>query len=151
MSLPTQLSHEEIQQRIPHKGTMCLLDKVEAWSVDEIVCSATSHLTSDHPLTAEGRLGVSAIIEYAAQAMAVHGGLLAAGASAPAAGYLTSIRQVKWYCDRLDTLGVPMQIRATRLSGDQSMVMYEFTAHANEVLLAEGRLSAVLDIRSLAM
>jgi hypothetical protein len=46
----------------------------------------------DNPLRAAGSLGVANAIEYAAQAMAVHGALLGGSDGAPQAGYLTSVR-----------------------------------------------------------
>ena len=77
---PRSLDRDAIMRRIPHQGTMCLLDAVLAWDDDHIRCSASSHLQPDHPLRAHGRLGAACGVEYAAQAMAVHGALVGAGA-----------------------------------------------------------------------
>ena len=71
------LDHAWIEQHIPHKGRMCLLDEVLSWD-------ATPHplpqrqrtARRDNPLRAHGRLGAACGIEYAAQAMAVHGALV---------------------------------------------------------------------------
>jgi predicted hotdog family 3-hydroxylacyl-ACP dehydratase len=62
---------------------MCLLDDVLSWDASRIRCRSASHRTPDNPLRAHGRLGAACGIEYAAQAMAVHGALV--GASAPLA------------------------------------------------------------------
>ena len=56
---------------------MCLLDAVLDWDDARITCRATSHADPANPLRADGRLGAANGIEYAAQAMAVHGALLA--------------------------------------------------------------------------
>ncbi len=56
---------------------MCLLDAVRDWSAEAITCTATSHTDPANPLRADGRLGAANGIEYAAQAMAIHGALLA--------------------------------------------------------------------------
>ena len=68
-----------IERHIPHKGSMCLLDGVTQWSEAEIVCHATSHRDPGNPLRSVDRdvngLGITAGIEYAAQAMAVHGAI----------------------------------------------------------------------------
>ena len=45
-----------------------------------------------NPLASGGRLDAVCGVEYAAQAMAVHGGLTAVPRAAPAAGYLASVR-----------------------------------------------------------
>ena len=73
----TGLDRAWIASHIPHQGSMCLLDYVEAWDRERIRCRASSHRAADNPLRAYGRLGAACGIEYAAQAMAVHGALLA--------------------------------------------------------------------------
>lgn len=124
---------------------MCLLNAVLEWSAQHIVCDAIGHGASDHPLRAFGRLGAVAGVEYAAQAMAVHGALLAAGPAATGQGYLTSVRSLNLCVERLDDLPGPIRVRAERLSGDARMVLYRFElAHAGVSLLT-GRASVVLD------
>ena len=66
-----------IAAHIPHQGSMCLLDAVREWSGEAITCTASSHTDPANPLRADGRLGAANGIEYAAQAMAIHGALLA--------------------------------------------------------------------------
>ena len=87
---PVPLDHAWIEQHIPHKGRMCLLDAVLSWDATRIRCRSASHRTPDNPLRAHGRLGAACGIEYAAQAMAVHGALVAA--SAPLASTITTQR-----------------------------------------------------------
>ena len=58
---------------------------------------ASSHRAADNPLRAHGRLGAACGIEYAAQAMAVHGALLAPPDSA-AAGRLSGQRARRHSC-----------------------------------------------------
>ncbi len=146
---PATLNHEGIAARIPHQGTMCLLDAVTEWSADHVVCRAVGHADPAHPLRAHGRLGVANGIEYAAQAMAVHGALVAGTEAAPRQGYLTSVRGVTLHAERLDDLPGPLDVRAERLSGDASNVLYRFTVgHAGRCLL-EGRAAVVLDADSL--
>ena len=138
-----------IAARIPHQGDMCLLDAVDHWSADHIVCRATSHTDPAHPLRAAGRLGAANGIEYAAQAMAVHGALVADANTAPRQGYLTSVRSVTLHADRLDDLDGPLDVRAERLSGDANNVLYRFTVHHGNRCLLEGRASVVLDAQAL--
>ncbi len=79
-----------IAAHIPHHGSMCLLDAVKNWSDSAITCRASSHADLANPLRAEGRLGAANGIEYAAQAMAIHGALIAGNDASPRQGYLTS-------------------------------------------------------------
>jgi predicted hotdog family 3-hydroxylacyl-ACP dehydratase len=127
---------------------MCLLDAVVDWSETAISCIATSHADPANPLRADGRLGAAAGIEYAAQAMAVHGALLAGDDGAPRQGYLASVRGVTLHVARLDDLPGQLDVHAERLSGDTSNVLYQFSvSHAGRCLLA-GRATVVLDTTS---
>jgi predicted hotdog family 3-hydroxylacyl-ACP dehydratase len=70
--------HDAICARLPHAGRMCLLDRLVAWDSESITCHASSHRDADNPLRSGGRLHAVAGVEYAAQAVALHGSLLAA-------------------------------------------------------------------------
>jgi predicted hotdog family 3-hydroxylacyl-ACP dehydratase len=134
-----------IAAHIPHQGGMCLLDRVESWDETHIVCRTASHRTADNPLRHEGSLGIANGIEYAAQAMAVHGALLAGDAPRPAAGFLTSVRNVHWHRPRLDDLDDELVVRAERLSGNEANILYQFSLHFGDALLLSGRASVMLD------
>lgn len=139
------LDHAAIAARIPHQGSMCLLDAVVDWSATAISCRAASHRDAANPLRAEGRLGAANGIEYAAQAMAVHGALLAGAGDAPRQGYLTSVRNVTLHVARLDDLPDELSVTAERLSGDSNHILYQFAlSHAGRCLV-EGRAAVVLD------
>jgi len=134
-----------IAARIPHQGSMCLLDGVESWDEQHIVCRSSSHRLADNPLRADGSLGITNAIEYAAQAMAVHGALLASTDEAPKAGYLTSVREVRWHRPRFDDVADDLSIRVERLSGNEINILYSFEIVAGEAALISGRASVMLD------
>lgn len=143
------LDHAWIAAHIPHQGSMCLLDAVLDWSENAISCRAISHRDPANPLRADGRLGAANGIEYAAQAMAIHGALLAGEDGPPRQGYLTSVRGVTLHVTRLDDLPEALTVQAERLSGDANNILYQFSlSHAGRCLL-EGRAAVVLDARSL--
>lgn len=146
---PQALDRAGIAARIPHAGSMCLLDAVTTWSAGHIECVASSHTDPANPLREAGRLGVSSGIEYAAQAMAVHGALVAGTDAAPRQGYLTSVRDVSLHGVRLDDLPGPLAVRAERISGDERQVLYRFTVGHGDRCLLEGRAAVVLDAESL--
>lgn len=143
---PATLGREGIAARIPHAGSMCLLDRLEGWDGRTIHCSTRSHGDAANPLrTASGLLAPCAI-EYAAQAMALHGGLLAAPEQTPSAGYLASVRGVRLHRMRLDDAPPPLHLHAERLSGDERQVMYHFRVLDGEGgPVAEGRAVVVLN------
>ncbi len=138
------LDRVAIAARIPHQGSMCLLDAVLAWDSGQIHCRASSHRQPDNPLRAAARLGAACGIEYAAQAMAVHGALLAPAGAPPRPGYLASVRSVQLAVDRLDDLPQDLDIVAERLSGDEHNILYHFRVeHAGNLLLS-GRAAVML-------
>ena len=138
------LDRAAIAARIPHQGSMCLLDAVLAWDSGQIHCRASSHRQPDNPLRAAARLGAACGIEYAAQAMAVHGALLAPEGAPPRPGYLASVRSVQLAVDRLDDLPQDLDIVAERLSGDEHNILYLFRVeHAGDLLLS-GRAAVML-------
>ncbi len=139
------LNHDWISQRIPHQGTMCLLERVIDWSENHIACAAISHTDPANPLAAAGRLGSANGIEYAAQAMAIHGALLAKADDRPRQGYLTSVRSVSLHVARLDDLPGELDVIAERLSGDGNHILYQFSLHHAGRCLLEGRAAVVLD------
>ena len=143
------LDHAAIAARIPHQGSMCLLAAVVDWSETTISCRAISHTDPANPLRGEGRLGAANGIEYAAQAMAMHGALLAQAGDQPRQGYLTSVRSVQLHVARLDDLPGELSIQAERLSGDGNHILYQFSlSHAGRCLL-QGRAAVVLDAAAL--
>ena len=64
-------------------------------------------------------------------------------------GYLTSVRGLNLYVDRLDHLPGPIRVSAQRLSGDARLVLYQFELEHCGVRLLEGRASVVLDAHAL--
>jgi len=140
-----RLTRAEIAGLIPHAGAMCLLDGVVSWDENRIRCVSRSHLDTGNPLRAEGRLPAVCGIEYAAQAMAVHGGLAGKTRGRPRAGFLASVRDVVCRRDRLDDLDGGLLVEAVRVLGDEARVIYEFRLWVGETEVLSGRAAVVLD------
>ena len=87
MSLPQQLDVKQLSILTPHQGPMLLLDRVEHWDENKIVCSAVSHLDANNPLRVNDRLSYIHVIEYGAQGAAIHLALIAIKANKPMVGY----------------------------------------------------------------
>ena len=134
-----KIDRDWIQARIPHRGSMCLLHSVTRWDSTEICCSARSHAAPENPLRNAHGLPISAGIEYAAQAMAVHGALLAVVDQPPQVGYLTSVRNVEWWTQRLDDTGDEITVHATRVSGNELSLLYDFRVLCLTRVLLRGR------------
>ena len=141
-----RLDREWIQRHIPHTGSMCLLDEVLTWDPEQIHCRSSSHRAPDNPLRAHGRLGAACGVEYAAQAMAIHGALVDGGPGT--VGYLASVRGVTLFVERLDDLPSDLVASATRVSSDAASVLYEFSVSSAGRVLLSGRATIIFDIRS---
>lgn len=135
-----QLEKEELCSLIPHTGRMCLLEKVLDWSATGIVCSATSHTDPANPLRNGDRLACVHLLEYGAQAMAVHGGLLArTSRTTVPPGYLAALRNVALHRNYIQDAGSPLIIQARMIASLTASFMYHFTVTAVDVPLASAR------------
>ena len=142
----TTLDQAGIAARIPHSGSMCLLHTLDAWCANSIRCSAIGHADAKHPLRTAGGLLAPVAIEYAAQAMALHGGLNAPPGSPPTPGFLAAVRNVKLHVQRLDDVPGTLAVSAQRLAGDERQALYRFALHsAAGALLVEGRATVILN------
>ena len=146
MTAPQTMEREGIARRIPHSGSMCLLSRLESWSASAIHCTSTTHRDPHNPLRSATGLLAPCAIEYAAQAMALHGGLIAAEGSEPSAGFLASARSVRFAVARLDTIEGALHLHAERVSGDERQILYQFALKdARGQPVADGRAVVVLN------
>lgn len=138
------IGRDELETLVPHSGDMCLLDGVVAWSETAVTCVSETHRAFDNPLRCDGRLAAVHALEYGAQAMAVHGGLLARRRGEPTGGgYLAALRNAVLHVPRLDNLDTALTVHAERLMADRGNLMYRFTIHAGERPVAEARATVV--------
>ncbi|MGE5128593.1 MAG: hypothetical protein ACM3IK_03120 [Sphingomonadaceae bacterium] len=136
------LTGTDFRDLIPHRGTMSLLAEVVRFDEETITCRAVSHRDPAHPLREQGVLPALCAIEYAAQAMAVHGALTEA--RAPRAGVLAAVRDVALNVERLDDIADDLLLTARRLIGGHRQILYEFVVHAGGRELVHGRAAVVL-------
>jgi predicted hotdog family 3-hydroxylacyl-ACP dehydratase len=142
----TRLDHAWIASHIPHQGSMCLLDNVESWDNEKIICKAQSHRAADNPLRSHDQLGAACGIEYAAQAMAVHGALLApADSTAARIGYLVSIRGTQLHVTRLDDIAADLVVEASCITRNENNILYQFRISAAGRLLLDGRATVIVN------
>ncbi len=138
------IGSEEIRRLVPHAGGMCLIDSVLQWDHESIHCCSTSHQSPDHPLRRDGQLSALHVFEYAAQAAAIHGALLArVNAVAARAGYLGALRHASLAIRRLDTIAGPLDVNARLLIGDRGNAIYACQVAAAGSVVAEARITIV--------
>ena len=138
-----RLDREAIARLVPHHGAMCLLEEVLDWDDNAITCRAISHHSPANPLCSVAGLPAIMGVEYAAQAVAVHGALTENSSSARK-GYLAALRDVACAVERLDNQAEDLVVRATRLAAESGRLLYDFCIEAGGRELLKGRLSVVL-------
>ena len=146
--LTPPLGRDAIARLVPHGGAMCLLDRALAWDAESIACEADRHRDPANPLRRDGGLPAVCGVEYALQAMALHGALLAGGAPQPA-GYLSSLRDVSLGgAARLDTVAGPLGVRARALAAEAGGFIYRFEVEGGGRPLLTGQAAIILPRRA---
>lgn len=132
---PAASAHPPLAELVPHAGPMCLLERVLEWDESRICCLAT--VAEPHPLAIDGRLPAAALIEYAAQAMAAHGRLVAPSrqngarhGERPPQGMLAGVRATELHCRWVEP--GPLEIRVERIVGDPANVLYGFSVRGSQ-------------------
>jgi predicted hotdog family 3-hydroxylacyl-ACP dehydratase len=139
------IGRDEILALVPHQGAMCLWDEVVGWDAQSVRLRAHNHRDPAHPLRRDGRLHALHLCEYGAQAMAVHGGLLARGrGTRAAAGLLVALRGVVLQVARIDDLPGALECEAQALVVADTGQQYAFRITHAGALLAEGRAAVML-------
>jgi len=131
-----------IASLIPHQGAMCLLAAVTRHDAEHILCTALSHRDAANPLRRDGCLPAIAGVEYAGQAMALHGALLDGDCQRP--GFLSALRGLRLAVERLDDIAAPLEITATALVRERTGLIYGFRVVADGATLLEGQATVML-------
>lgn len=136
-----KLNRHQIEELIPHEGNMCLIESVEFWDNDRIRCRSNTHRNQDNPLRLNGELSSLHLLEYGAQAMGIHGGLLK---KTTRPGVLAAVRNVQIHIDHLDNIHSEIIIEAHAQFKTESGVIYEFTiTDAQQNLLLKARATVI--------
>lgn len=139
------LGRAQIEALIPHAGAMCLLDRVIAWDATSIHARSASHRAATHPLRRDGRLHAIHLCEYGAQAMALHGGLLARSRHEVARpGLLVALRAVELAVDHIDDLAGDLDVHAECVALGAQAWQYTFRVSHAGAQLGSGRAMVAL-------
>ena len=141
MHRPLPIKKIHFQDLIPHEGSMVLIDQVDDWDLNKISCRSCSHLLSNNPLIVNNSLSSIHLIEYGAQAMAIHRGLLT-GESLQ--GFLAAVRDANFFIDNLDNVHGALHIQAIfELKINDNVVYTINVTDENNALLLKARASVV--------
>ncbi|WP_209442192.1 phosphotransferase [Neoroseomonas oryzicola] len=140
MSLPA--TRAAIARLVPHQGGMCLLDRVTACDADGIACLSATHRDASNPLRRDGVLPAVCGLEYALQAMALHGALTDGGPQG--VGFLAALAGVEVGAERLDDIQGDLAVSATALARESRGFIYGFAVEGGGRRLLSGRATVVL-------
>lgn len=133
-----------LEQLIPHAGAMCLIDRVEHWDSDRLRARCWSHHHPGHPLRRKGQLRIWHTLEYAAQAMAIHGGLLAhLRGEKLGQGFLAGTRNVAFHRAVLHSIETELTIEVVQQFAQSGNLIYDFQVASADAPLAEGTATVV--------
>ncbi len=139
------LTKDDLAAFLPHAGSMRLLDRAVSWDESSIRCYTKTHHDPANPLRRGACLDAVAGIEYAAQAMGVHVGLLNGGMPSDGSiGYVGGLRDVVFGIDRLDDCPGELTIDATRLFVGDDSFLYRFAISSGGREVINGRASIFL-------
>lgn len=130
-----------IRGLVPHAGAMCLLHEVLQADAHSIRARAVSHRDPANPLREGGVLPALCGVEYAAQAMAIHGSIQNKNTIRP--GMLAALRDVELAVDRLDDIAEDLLIEAHCLLNESGRFLYRFEIRASSRGLLQGRITVV--------
>lgn len=139
------LDRTDFAHLIPHAGQMCLLDVVVAWDGQSLHAQSERYAAASNPLRAAGALHAVHLAEYGAQAMAVHGALVARsrGDAAVRQGRLVSLREVVLAAEYVDAAGGRLDVHAQQLFADDAGAQYAFRVEQAGRVLASGRAAVI--------
>jgi predicted hotdog family 3-hydroxylacyl-ACP dehydratase len=142
--LTPPLDHAAIARLVPHQGGMCLLDRALAWDAARITCETAAHAAPDNPLRRDGMLPAVCGLEFALQAMALHGALTAGDGAPQPAGFVSSLREVRFGAERLDTVPGALRITAEALIAETRGFIYRFEVSGDGAVLLSGQAAVIL-------
>lgn len=116
-------------ERIPHKGAMCLIERVVETSADRIHCIARDHTDHDYPLRLDGTLFAATLVELGAQAAAVHTSLHTIADNH--VGLLVGLRDVNISVLTIDNVDDRLEVHADQLHVDPGVALYGFCVRCN--------------------
>lgn len=133
------MAPETLRQRLPHTGSMVLIDQVLNYDQTQLKARSQAHQRTDNPLIKTGiGLPASAALEMAAQAAALHGSLRA-GAPDPKPGFLASAREIRWSQPAFDSASSEIRIEVEWLASEPQGALYRFTVTSAPKMRVEGR------------
>ena len=135
----------DIGELLPHRASARMLERVIEWNEEFIRVATATHRAELNPLRRAGRLAAAHLVEYGAQAMALHGALKsrAEGSLAPSA-LLVAARDFRASREFIDDLTGDLELVARKLLATPASFQYAFDVFHQGERIAGGRVAAIV-------
>ena len=138
------LDAADLYRILPHSDDMRLIARIVEWDENSIRCTATSHRDPANPLRVGDLLPVLCGLEYAAQALALHGVLVANESADMSLNreriFVVIAKNVRCQVDRLDGFDDELEIRGRVVFRQSAAAVYGTEVEAAGRILLEGQL-----------
>lgn len=124
---------------IPHGDSMCMLDEIIAWDETRIHGRSHTFAADTNPLFENGQLDSVLLIEYGAQAAAVHAALLQSKLGEARPAYIGAVKDVELFTAMADN-STALDLHLQCLLSSSQGAIYELVAQQADTLLLRGRL-----------
>jgi predicted hotdog family 3-hydroxylacyl-ACP dehydratase len=111
---------------------MLLIDTVKCWTSTRITTTSYSHKNPNNPLCLKGSLSSLHLIEYGAQSIAIHCGLLTHKAQE---GFLATVKNAHFYVKTLHDLHSELLIESIAEHQSPQGAVYQLKIQADNLLL----------------
>ncbi|ACE83630.1 hypothetical protein [Cellvibrio japonicus] len=133
------MNRQQIAQLIPHGDAMCMLDEVVAWNSEHIHCRSYLVNMTANPLCEHGQLDTVLLIEYGAQAAAVHAALVQSHLGEMRPAYIGAVKDIE-LLGAISDNSTPLELHAQCLLNNRQGAIYELLATQADIPLLRGRL-----------
>ncbi len=142
------LTKQDISGLIPHADAMRLIDFVSRWDQTNIICQSDSHQDLNNPLRNNNQLSTSTLIEYGAQAMAIHGGLIARQNGLNLVqGYIAVLRDITFFKNTdISKIKNTLEIKSEKIMSSGGNMVYSFSVKSKEIELISGRATVIAKV-----
>jgi predicted hotdog family 3-hydroxylacyl-ACP dehydratase len=132
--MTVKMTADEIAALIPHGRGMSMISEIVAWDANTIQCRSDRLTQEENPLCEKGELTAIVLIEYAAQAAAVHGALLNSALGEDRPAYIGAIKNIDLF-DQQIVANRPLEIYADCLLNNGAGAIYEVVVQQEQPLL----------------
>jgi predicted hotdog family 3-hydroxylacyl-ACP dehydratase len=122
VTAPPAAPYPPLEELLPHRPPMILLDWLVEWAPRRARCAVT--LRPDSPFMENGRVRAVVAVEYMAQAIAACAGMEARQEGRPpGAGFLVGARDLELAVDHLSA-GDALEVEAEYLQGNEQLASF---------------------------